>query len=493
MTRIPLPRPRSVPRQTHTTPSRRHFLRGGVAATVLVGCPSIKPDLGLTEPTDTSAPAGDTGLWDTGEPADTGEPTDTGPPTERFDVASVPEDIDLFPTAIQAGAMKQESALLAIFVGDAAAIRLRVWQPLEDDEVALYLDEAFEPDRDGYLKVHVSGLAPGEWYAWCALRENEDGDFVGRSLAAQFRTALPDGSREPVTVAISSCNGSSNDPWPALLQTAEEYYDLFIHLGDMAYNDACSSLTDFRESWRWYLSGDGFRAAYARSGLYATWDDHEITNNWSGDDIDPTLYANAQQSMFEVLALEEDKDRRLWRRYRWGETVEFFVLDCRDERSEADGHYISPEQLDWLLSGLSDSPCHFKVVAHSVPITNMPPLWDLAADDRWEGFPGQRQAVLDHIKADGIRNVWFVSGDFHVCFVARVEDDLDLWEVAVSGGNSNPLGDSLNWFYPDQFPYSLGGPRTTLLTFDPDDDTVLVRFINPESGAEDYRTTLSVP
>ena len=65
------------------------------------------------------------------------------------------------------------------------------------------------------------------------------------------------------------------------------------------------------------------------------------------------------------------------------------------------------------------------------------------------------------------------------------------WEIAVTGGNSNPLGESLNWFYADQFPYSASSARTVLLTFDPDADTVAVKFIDPDDGSLDYGETLS--
>ena len=151
---------------------------------------------------------------------------------------------------------------------------------------------------------------------------------------------------------------------------------------------------------------------------------------------------------------------------------------------------ISTEIEDPTISSI-----HFKIIVNSVPITNMPPIWDLAAADRWEGYPSQRNELLDHIGDNGIDNVWFLSGDFHVCFAAKVEPDASgkagqTWEVAVTGGNSNPLGESLTWLYEEQFPYSTSSARTVLLTFDPDASTVTVQFIDPDSGELDYGVTL---
>ncbi|MDG1483163.1 MAG: alkaline phosphatase D family protein [Myxococcota bacterium] len=479
------------PIRSHGT-SRRTLLGG---LTALAACGG-RGDSGGSDDTavqeDDSGIADDSGTID--DTADTGEPVDPGPPEVVFDAAGISEDPGLFPTAIQAGAMRQTSVLLAAYVDDGQPVVIRVWQPVKDDVVRLLHDAVYTP-KEGYLKVTVEGLSPGEWYTWCVLRADGE-DYTSRSLIAQFRTAIPEGSREPLTVAISACNGPFNDPWPALERTAEYDYDLFIHLGDMSYNDSCTTLAEFRERWQWYLSGDGFRAAYARAGLLATWDDHEITNDWSGTDVDSEALANGMQAFFETLAVEQGKDGQLWGSFRWGDTAEFFVLDCRSERDEDAGTYLSYAQMQWLKQGISESPCHFKVIVNSVPITNMPSVWDLAASDRWEGYPSHRNELLDHIGDNTIENVWFLSGDFHVCFTAKVQPDASgvagkTWEIAVTGGNSNPLGESLNWFYADQFPYSASSARTVLLTFDPDADTVEVKFIDPDDGSLDYGETLS--
>ena len=46
-----------------------------------------------------------------------------------------------------------------------------------------------------------------------------------------------------------------------------------------------------------------------------------------------------------------------------------------------------------------------------VPITNMPPpLWG-NQNDRWQGYPPQREELLNHIIDADVRNVVFISGD----------------------------------------------------------------------------------
>jgi alkaline phosphatase D len=40
--------------------------------------------------------------------------------------------------------------------------------------------------------------------------------------------------------------------------------------------------------------------------------------------------------------------------------------------------------------------------------------------DRWEGYAAERSELLDFIRAEGIKNVVFVTGDLHANFIADV-------------------------------------------------------------------------
>lgn len=484
-----------------TPPTRRSVLVGGTA--LLVACRSDAGS-GAGAPLDSGTP-NDTGAGDsgegttdgTGEPdtggtdtggADTGDPGGTEP--EPFDFSAYTEDIDTFPTASITGVIEQVSAVAGTTANTAGPFRL----VLVDEDFALVSEQDVVPSSTGSIRVSLTGLAPGQRYAWALLEDDR------RSAVAQFLTAPPDGSLDPLTVGISACNGSSNDPWPSLQALAAERVDLFLHLGDMAYNDAATTEAEYRDSWRWYLSGDGFRQVYASAGMLATWDDHEVTNDWDPDSVEATRVQIAKDSFFEHLPSWQSSEGHIWRSYRWGLTAEIFLLDCRservpDSRERDDAEYISAAQLEWLTAALADSPCHFKIVMNSVPITNMPWIWDIAASDRWEGYAAQRTALLDHLRDNAIENVWFVAGDFHVNFTGLVQPDGDgvlarTYEIACTGGNSNPLGWSLEPFYPAQFQFSNAESRAVTLRFDPDLDVVIVRFHN-DDGSIDEEVILS--
>lgn len=495
-TPTPLLVPRAAAPLSPAPPSRRSVLVGSTA--LLAACRAGSSanqrspvDSGLSRDTadtgggsvaDGTDGTDGSGGTDTGG-TDTGGTGGTAP--EVLDFASYAENIDTFPTATITGVIEQTSVQVATTATTAGPFRLVVVNA--DFEVVF--DEEVAPSGVGDLHATVSGLLPGRRYAWALL----DGDQ--RSAVSQFLTAPDDTSFDRLTLGISACNGSSNDPWPALQVLADEQVDLFCHLGDMAYNDSARDEGEYRESWRWYLSGDGFRQVYASAGMLATWDDHEVTNDWDPDSVDADRVALAKRSFFEHLPVWQGSDGRIWRSYRWGLTAEIFVLDCRservpDSRNDADAEYISVAQLEWLTAALADSPCHFKIVLNSVPITNMPWIWDLAASDRWEGYAAQRAALLDFIGSNAISNVWFLSGDFHVNFTGLVEPGgegvlAQTYEIACTGGNVNPLGVSLEPFYPEQFQFSNSSPRGVTVRFEPDLDVVIVRFLNDDGSLDD--------
>jgi phosphodiesterase/alkaline phosphatase D-like protein len=516
---------------------RREFIRlTGAALLVpgaLHGCGDDGPALLDTTTTDpgtsssgselptTGGPTGDTSTGDlsssssststTAAPdsSSTGQPVpeDMGAPEQvcpgeplEFDAAAISLDLVGFPGAVMAGSMRSTSFLLTTWSAAPGPKLLRVWLPGErDGSVLLVRELELETDLDGHLQHVIDGLCPGTWYHYGLFTVDEQGLPLTRSILGEVRTPPVDDALEPVTVAVTSCNGIGNAPWPALLRTADEYYDVLLHLGDMAYNDGALTLADYRASWRNYLRVDdgqprGMALAYSRAGLYCTLDDHEVTNDFNPETVDPQRLQDALQSYFEAVPItDQPQGLRVWRSYRWGRTAEFIILDCRTERLASQGQYIGPEQMAWLKQRLVESPCHFKIVLNSVPITNMPDLWDYVAYDRWEGFPGQRSELLDHIQAGQIRNVWFLSGDLHTCFVGAIQPGsagvlAKMREVAVTGGNTNVLGDFLP---PQQFPFHSSKPHAVLLTFDPEADEVLVRFIDSDTGEDAYAETLT--
>ncbi len=263
--------------------------------------------------------------------------------------------------------------------------------------------------------------------------------------------------------------------------------DFFVHAGDLTYCDGSRSIEDYREMYAQNLTSEGLRALLSSTGLFATWDDHEVDNNFDPETTSATTIANARAAYFEhhpQLRNPAAPDR-IWRSFRWGRTLELFILDCRSERrpstrTRSDAQYISRAQMDWLKQGLSSSRAVFKMIVNSVPIANFPLLFDLGAADRWEGYAAQRTEILQHIVRNAISDVWWLSGDFHLGCVGRVESSGDysrMREVLMGpGGNTgNPLYASL---LGDQWEFKTPDSNYAVFRCDPAARAVTVSVVN---------------
>lgn len=412
-----------------------------------------------------------------------------------LDPQGVPHDDVLFPLAVGAGAARPTSVLLKAYASDGAAKRLRVWRPgRAEGHVVLVFDDVVTPSDGGWMSVTVEELAPATSYEYALF----DDDDSARSLVGRFRTAFPEDWQMTVRVGAMTCTNWDHQPWVAGERIAEEPLEMLVHLGDMAYNDGAVSLDDYRVKWRAALGDPGYRAALGSASLYMSWDDHEFTNNLNPEQMDPTQLAAAKDAFFEALPVERGPDGQLWQSHRWGQTLEVIALDCRTERRPSSrasdaAAYLGDEQQAWLKQTLKDSPCQFKLILNSVPMTLLPELWALTGD-RWQGYAEAREDLLSFIDDEGIEGVWFLSGDFHLGFVARLEPDgprRRMWEIAAgpSGNLGNPLAflaESEEYreeaFPSSQFAYGKGRIAATFLTFNPVHDSVRVRFLDGETG-----------
>ncbi len=433
------------------------------------------PDVGETmdaDPLDEGAPIDkDAAVGpDAAEPADAA----TGPdPT-----AWIPElgESEAFPLGISSGDATPESAVIwTRYTGD-TVLALLVWRARSIQGVY-----AADPTEAGYVHVSVDALDAGERYQY-AFVEYVDEVAVSRSAIGTFRAAVPLDARTPLVFGTICCTNQRFDLEP-LARAAEHTFDLFLHLGDATYADGAETPDEFREMWAQNLAGAPYRALRQRTSFLATWDDHEVGNNWNPEDTDPALIEAARDAFFEHQPLSRNpmEPNRIWRSFRWGQTAEFFVLDTRGERRPStrgrdDAQYLSPAQFDWLLAGLRDSPAVFKIVMNSVPIGEFPYP---STRDRWIGYPAQRDALLNAIELDEIEGVVFVSGDFHHASAGRVAADgpgarVPEFLVGPGGQVPNPLHLALPAL--PQFDWATGVNNYARFTLDPVTHSLTVAY-----------------
>ncbi|PNP85044.1 hypothetical protein FNYG_01569 [Fusarium nygamai] len=223
---------------------------------------------------------------------------------------------------------------------------------------------------------------------------------------------------------------------------SESPVDMVLFLGDFIYIDLPIPL-----GWDADAYSAAYRQVYASpswsSQLLATpwihvYDDHEIINDWAGNDAG--LYKTAMQPFWNYHGnanppSEYGTDKTYYTFPYQG--VAFFVLDTRRYRSDnamADGPektMLGAAQLAALKEWLK-SESGWKVVVSSVPFTRNWRGPDSA--DSWAGCLWERDLILDTMKQNGGAVV--LSGDRHehatTMFPAKAQGNKPVIEFSTS-------------------------------------------------------------
>lgn len=459
--------------------SRRQFVKGTLATTVALSVGCGDPMMG--------SDAGDAGARDGGGEMDAGPDSDAGvdaglepvEPPEGF--TESPAD---FPFGVASGDVTSMSAIFWTSYAGTGTVQLVVWE-MEGDTYARTVHVYEVTVRERYVHEDVNSLEPGKRYRY-AFFVVEGGTRTVRSAIGRLRAAFGADTMEPLWIGAVSC--TKNGRGLATLGHAggRDDLDLFLYIGDTTYNDGARSLDDYRGMWEEQIGQPEYQAVRASVSALATWDDHEFENDFDPETLDAAQRDAAVQSFFDYQPVRRDASspNRVWKRMRWGRTAEIFVLDCRNERLPSSrgstDQYISREQMDWLKAGLASSEAVFKLILNSVPISDFPGVFDLARNDRWEGYPIQRGEILQHIDDTGITGVLWIAGDFHLASagrVARSGPGATQIELLVGPGanTANPLAFTLGG---PQFDFASGTSNYVVLELLPAISRVRARWID---------------
>lgn len=327
------------------------------------------------------------------------------------------------------------------------------------------------------VHVEVSGLQPGRpyWYRFEALG--------AQSPLGCARTAPAPGALDSARFGFVSCAHWEEGYFSAYRHLAAERPDLVFFLGDYIYEYShrgeeaaglvrthgsgdCVDLAGYRNRYALYRTDPDLQALHAGSACVATWDDHEVQNDyanrWSQDPAVPTAAflrrrAAAYQAMYEHFPLRarhrpHGPDMRLYRALDYGALARFFVLDGRQYRSEQPcplpsgwrGGHVAPldckdlndparsmlgaAQERWLYRGFGRSQARWNIIAQDLLVA---PIVQHdrndghvgAWTDGWDGYPATRTRMLDAIVRSGLRNPVFWGGDIHSYWVTDLKAD----------------------------------------------------------------------
>lgn len=344
------------------------------------------------------------------------------------------------------------------------------WQVAHDDRftriVAHGTTEAL-PEEAHSVHQEVFGLEPDRWYYY-RFRAGGHISPVGRT-----RTAPPLGSTRPASFVSASCQSMPSGFYTAHRRIVEADVDFVAFLGDWIYEVADStypnrvrehgdfepvSVDEYRTRHALYRSDEDIMLSSAALPFVALFDDHEVANDWGGDQ-DPDDPAAGEafvqrrtaafQAFYEHMPLRpsakpEGGSIAINRTLHWGSTLDLHLVDTRqhrdeqacgvwrsrdcDQRDAPDRQMIGEEATENLYARLGGSTTYWQSLAQQVAFT----MFDYDKDglgpeytmDQWDGYTAQRSDILRFVADRDIRNLVVLSGDAHTHIAADLTMDM---------------------------------------------------------------------
>ncbi len=452
--------------------TRRGFLAGTVAVAVAACSDSGES----SQPTSGTAP-----------------PTD---PTTTTEATTTTTSTVPVTTTTEVPPLASNPFTLGVASGDPLPDSVILWTRLvPDEQLAEDVDVEWEIATDqGFGEIVNSGVATAPTSLGHSLHVEAGGlepdrEYWYRFRVGEFETdparthtfAAPGTTPDRFRFAFSSCQNWEQGYYAAYRDLVEQGdIDAFVFLGDYIYEYAsggyadergrttgqdfeCETIEQYRARYALYQSDPLLQAAHALVPWIITWDDHEVDNDYAGDDSETdderTAFlqrrAAAYQAWYEHMPVRLDPpsgpDYEIYRSFAHGDLVRFHVLDTRQYRSDQQrsapfvpqlGEAVqvrdeelawSPEhtmlgeaQQQWVTDGVADSGAIWDVLAQQVfmfggnaVVGAEPPV---IVVDTWDGYAGVRKDLLDAVGRDA-DNLVVLTGDFHSAAVADLRSD----------------------------------------------------------------------
>ena len=324
------------------------------------------------------------------------------------------------------------------------------------------------------VRIEPKGLEPGRWY-WYRFMAGDATSPTGATRTAP----RPDEAVDSLRFAVASCQQYEQGWYAAHRHIAADAPDLVAFLGDYIYESSWGkdhvrkhdagepyTLEDYRARYALYKSDPDLQAAHAACPWIATWDDHEVDNDYADnrpeDGMPPEQFlarrAAAYQAYYEHMPLPErmqprGPDMRIYTQLGWGRLGRFFVLDDRQYRTwqacvrrnrsggsntvdvencrsldDPERSMLGRAQERWLEKALAESGARWNVLAQQTRMARFdqkPGPGRRAWTDGWDGYPAARQRLLDHLAERRIANPVVIGGDVHNFQVADLKLDFD--------------------------------------------------------------------
>ncbi len=321
-------------------------------------------------------------------------------------------------------------------------------------------------DRDYTVKIDVTGLNEGTtyYYQFEALGKKSS---IGRTKTTPTNT-------NHVKFAVVSCQNYEGGYFNAYAGiAAQNDLDAVIHLGDYIYEygkgvygadsierthipDAeILNLADYRTRYSLYRLDPNLRRTHQQHPFIAIWDDHETANDSYKDGAEnhndgegnwETRKNIAKKVYAEWMPIRGEANS-IYRTIQYGNLLDLVMIDTRIEGREQqindvtnpalyapDRTLLGQTQKNWFLEQLQNSQAKWKIIGNQIifsefhvgwaslgaPSLGTPEQLESTFLDIWDGYPAERDIIIDYLTDNQINNVVWLTGDFHCAFAFDV-------------------------------------------------------------------------
>jgi alkaline phosphatase D len=353
------------------------------------------------------------------------------------------------------------------------------WQVASDERMRQVVQRGkviAHPELGHSVHVEVEGLEPARDYFYRFAIGGEQ-SRIGRT-----RTMPPAASAvAQVRFGVAGCQRYEDGYFTAFKHIADERFDFVYHYGDYIYEyrhvdaaeratfarampepyDEIYTLVDYRNRYAVHTADPDLLAARASAPFLSSFDDHEVDNNYAGDNseetaekVPPELFrlrrAAAFQAWYENMpvrrtAFPRGPDITAYRRLGYGNLLAINVLDTRQYRSDqpcGDGirancaEALAPDrtmlgevQERWLYDGFRASQARWNVLAQQVIVMrndrDPDPSVLAPSMDKWDGAVAARNRLFAAMAESRLSNPVVLTGDIHNNWAGELKADFD--------------------------------------------------------------------
>ncbi len=342
-------------------------------------------------------------------------------------------------------------------------------------------------DQDYTVKIDVTGLTSGTTYYY-TFKYNDQYSLIGKTKT------VPTLDVNHLRFAVVSCSNYQAGYFNAYERISERNdLDAVIHLGDYIYEYADEqvgdedlfeerpvfpveeplSLEQYRIRYSTYRMDEQLIKMHQQHPIIAVWDDHEAANDAyengaQNHDASEGSWSDrksaVKQTYFEWMPIRESSDQKVYRKIEYGNMLDLIMVDTRLEgRDKQLSDIADPalqsvtrtilgsEQRQWLFTQLVSSDAQWKLIGNQVVFSEF--NIGFASDfgfgasyesvessflDIWDGYPAERDRVLDVINDNDIDNVVVLTGDAHVSMAFDVSKRPSAYPQFAGVSNDSP-------------------------------------------------------